>query len=287
MNRLKLFLMNPCPKKKTPNNMSTKMFSKMFFWGLLCLGVCLFSPLAAQEESQAAQAEMYEAKEQFPQAIEIWGRLLLQNPNSSEAYSGLARSHMRLGNYVEALSFVDQALLLANQNPEIGVLKSRILRNLERYTEAQSLLEQLQERHESPAIDLALAQLALVLGDTDKSIAYLDSIREERKFSEEDLAFLLTSLIAYEEMGDLNTAERYLREAFNNYYNEVVLHKVAAAYYLRKRDYGAAQRELGIARESGCRKRRAALAELAGCLSGAELRISRRAWRNAGRAVSK
>ena len=244
MNRLRLLSENRCPQKKIPNNMSTKMFR--LFWGLLW--ICL--PLAAQEvpASQAARAQMYEGQEQFLQAIETWGRLLLQNPNSSAAYWGLARSHMRMGNYSEALNFADQALLLDNQNHEIGVLKSRILRNLGRYTEAQSLLEQLQERHESPAIDLGLAQLALVLGDTALSIRYLDSIRDS--FGG-DLAFLLTSMIVYEEFGDWDSAERYLREAFNTHYNNAVLHKVAAAYYLRRGDYGAVQRELGIAGSLG------------------------------------
>ena len=271
MNRLKLLLVNPCKQKIIQNNLSTKIFC--LFLGFFCSGVWLLSQLKAQE-TQAARAKIYEVKEQFPQAIEAWQRLLLQNSNSIAGYWGLARSYMRLGNYTEALNFVDQAMLLANQNHEIGVLKSRILRNLGRYNEAQSLLEQLQERHESPAIDLALAQLALVLGDTATSIAYLDSIREERKLSKEDLAFLLTSLIVYEEMGDLNAAERYLREAFNNHYNEAVLHKVAATYYLRRRDYGATQRELRIAKSLGVENEKLRLLGLKAAYLGRDFRLA-------------
>ena len=244
MNRLRLLSENRCPQKKIWYSMARNR--SFFLFSLFCFGVLW--PLPSQDSSHLMEAKRYESKEQFLQAAELWGRLLLQNPNSSAAYWGLARSHMRMGNYSEALNFADQALLLDNQNHEIGVLKSRTLRNLGRYTEAQSLLEQLQERHESPAIDLALAQLALVLGDTALSIRYLDSIRES--FGG-DLAFLLTSLIAYEELGDWDSAERYLREAFNTHYNNAVLHKVAAAYYLRRGDYGAVQRELGIAGSLG------------------------------------
>ncbi|WGK69350.1 tetratricopeptide repeat protein [Candidatus Haliotispira prima] len=189
------------------------------------------------------KAEEFETREQFYSAIEAWQRLLQKNPNSSRAYWGIARSYMRLGRYKEALGFVDQAILLANRNHEIGTLKSRILMGLERYDEAKALLLRLKEDHTSHHIDLALAELFVVLGDVASGLQYLDSIKE---FANKDLSFLLTSLMVYEEAGKPDVADRYLRQALDSHYNEAVVHKVAAGYYLRQGSYSKVSEEISI-----------------------------------------
>ena len=216
---------------------------------LILLFSLLSSGVAAQDgQLFSAQARKLEAREQFYNAIELWQRALRENPNSSQAYWSVARNYMRLGRYKEALDFVDQALLLANQNYPISILKSRILMGLKRYDEAKAILFELKESHTSYQIDLALSELSAVLGDVASSVQYLNAIKD---FASDDLGFLLTSLMVYEEAGELAIAGRYLQQALDAHYNEVTVHKVAAAYYLRRGNYGEVLKEIEIIKRLG------------------------------------
>ncbi len=225
------------------------------FIGLLLLAVLPVS-LAWAQNSQISgellvmqrKAEEFEAKDQFYNAIEVWQRILRGNPNSSKAYFRIARSYMHLESYKEALGFVDKAILLANQDFEAVVLKSRILMGLKRYDEAGELLLQLREHYTSHHIDLALAELFAVLGDMASSIEYLNNIKE---FSDNNLNFLLTSLMVYEEAGQREAADRYLRQALDSHYNAASVHKVAARYYLGQGRYSEVMEEIDIIKRLG------------------------------------
>ncbi|MEM9424420.1 MAG: tetratricopeptide repeat protein, partial [Spirochaetota bacterium] len=211
------------------------------------------SGLAAKNneaELYAAQtrAEELESQEQFYNAIEVWQRVLHETPHSSRAYLGIARSYMRLARYNEALGFVEQALLLANQDYPISILKSRILMGLQRYDEAKEILLKLKEIHPSFQVDLALSELFVILGDVAQGVEYLNAIKS---FAGNDLHFLLTSLMVYEEAGKLDHAYRYLRQVLDSYYNEAVVHKVAAGYYLRRGRYGDVLEEIDIIKRLG------------------------------------
>ena len=203
----------------------------------------------AEFQAKRIQAEKLEAKNQFYKAIEIWQRILHENPNNSQAYLGIAHSYMRLGRYREALDFVDQALLLANQNDQVRVLKSRILMGLRQYDEAKNILLELKKENTTGyQVDLALAELFAVLGDLASSVEYLNTMKG---FSSNNLNFLLTSLMIYEEANNLDQADRYLQQALDSYYNEIVVHKVAAGYYLRRGHYGKVLKEIEIIKRLG------------------------------------
>ncbi len=195
-----------------------------------------------------ARAEELEQKTLFYDAIEIWQRVLNKSPNNSRAYFGIARGYMRLGHYKQALDFVEKALLLANQNYQIGILKSRVQMGLEQYEKAKATLLELKEKHSNYQIDLALSELFAVLGDLATSVKYLNAIKE---FASEDLNFQLTSLMIYEEAGKIDTANTYLQKALDAYYNEPVVHKLAAAYYLRRGLYDKIQQEIDILKSLG------------------------------------
>ena len=82
--------------------------------GMLCLAV---------EEWTEAEEHLSDAFRHFPNDIRIG--------------EGLARAHLMLGNQVEALSHVDDAINLS-ETAELWVLKGKIMKDMDRYEEALS-----------------------------------------------------------------------------------------------------------------------------------------------------
>ena len=213
---------------------------------LLSLPLCLCAQnneTRAEISSSHTEAESLEKRNQFYDAIEIWQRVLRENPNSSSAYFGIARNYMHLNRYKEALRFIEKAHLLRNQDYQIGILKSRILMGLKRYGEARELLLKLKEGNTSYQIDMVLAEVFAILGDIESSIHYLDSIKE---FARNDLNFHLISLMVYEEAEKIDIANNYLQQVLESHYNEAVVHKVAAGYYLRHGRYNEVLEQIDI-----------------------------------------
>jgi len=75
--------------------------------------------------------------EEWTEAEEHLSDAFRHFPNDVRIGEGLARAHLMLGNQVEALSRVDEAINLS-ETAELWVLKGKILRDMDRYEEALS-----------------------------------------------------------------------------------------------------------------------------------------------------
>ena len=73
--------------------------------------------------------------EEWTAAEENLASALRHFPNDIKIAEGLARAHLQLGNHMEALSRIDEAISIGDK-PELWVLKGKILMELDRHEEA-------------------------------------------------------------------------------------------------------------------------------------------------------
>ncbi|MCU0851674.1 MAG: tetratricopeptide repeat protein [Thermoplasmata archaeon] len=98
--------------------------------------------------------------EEWTEAEEHLSEALLQFPDDLIIGEGLAKSHLMLGNPMEALSRVDE-VINQGERPELWVLKGRILRDLDRNREALECFSRAIsiDSHYMPAHDIMIMTL--------------------------------------------------------------------------------------------------------------------------------
>src|ERR1700691_1365659 len=103
----------------------TKRLFRIYLLFLLTLVVATSVPSRAQGgvDILLAKARSLEARGRLDLAVENWRKVLLVNPNQTEALAGLARSAKQNGQADEEHSYLDRLRKINHRDPEIAAVE--------------------------------------------------------------------------------------------------------------------------------------------------------------------
>lgn len=137
------------------------------------------------------------AQNKIDRAIEIYSDVIVLNPRNEYAKSQLAKLHLSLGNYDDALYQLDRLLAENFDNPDYLLQKAQILLYLKKYEEVERTLTIVQRFNNLPADSLILmSQLQRELKDFSGAIDSLskaEALEPENSFITLDKVKLLIS----------------------------------------------------------------------------------------------
>jgi tetratricopeptide (TPR) repeat protein len=205
---------------------------------LFSITVLLLASAAFPVWSQTAAVEAYREGETAFQRLEIFEAFqkfetaLDLNPAYPEPMVGLARLLFYLGEYDEALDYVDAARPLLGFHPESMALRGRVLVGLGRMVEAEESYRAVLARRPNNAEALAgLAELSIAQGRIEEG---RQRFEELRKRVPEDRRTLLSLALLSEYRGNVEEAESFVRRALRSHGLDPVVNALAAEFYLRR-----------------------------------------------------
>ena len=126
-------------------------------------------------------ATMYRYSGQVERVIELRKKTLELYPSYVRAISDLARDYLSLSMYAEAVASVERAMSLAGRTPGLVASLARAYALSSRKDEAETLLQELQERATSEYVSpIYFAELYASLGNMDEAFRWLEKAYQER-----------------------------------------------------------------------------------------------------------
>lgn len=185
------------------------------------------SAVEAYRDGEVAfqRLEIFEAFQKFETALDL-------NPAFPEPMVGLARLLFYLGEYDEALEYVDGARPLLGFDPESMALRGRILVGLGRMVEAEESYRAVLARRPNNAEALAgLAELSIAQGRIEEGRQRFEELRRRVP---EDRRTLLSLAFLSEYLGNIDEAETFILRALRSRGLDPVVNALAAEFYLRR-----------------------------------------------------
>lgn len=181
----------------------------------------------AYREGEVAfgRLEIFDAFQKFETALDL-------NPSYPEPMVGLARLLFYLGEYDEALDYVNAARPLLGFDPESMTLRGRILVGLGRMVEAEEAYRAvLARRPNNPEALAGLAELSIARGRIEEGRQRFEELR--RRVPEDRRTLLSLALLA-EFRGNVDEAEGFFLRALRSHGLHPVVNSLAAEFYLRR-----------------------------------------------------
>jgi len=136
-------------------------------------------PLSLEYNNSVAWMYLYSG--QVERAIEQRKKTLELDPGYVDAISNLATDYLYMSMYPEAIASVEKAMTLVGRAPGLVALLGRAYALSGRKDEAETLVQELQERAASEyVLPRSFAEVCASLGNTDEAFRWLEKAYQER-----------------------------------------------------------------------------------------------------------
>ncbi|NCN04607.1 MAG: tetratricopeptide repeat protein [Spirochaetales bacterium] len=219
----------------------------------LQLLIWLFVFVPSSVSSQTSALQLHEQGVQaierglFFEAIQYNQQAIGLNRNYAQAYGGLAEAYFYLNEYDEALTHVDQALVLDPRNQEFQNFRGRIFLALGNTTQAREIFSTILTRN--PFNQSALLGQAELLLSTGNLTEAQQSLLNSLSIDPRDRRALLSLALLYQNQGNPQEAQRYIQRALDYYSDNKIVQYTAAKLFFDALDFTSAEYHLGIALE--------------------------------------
>jgi tetratricopeptide (TPR) repeat protein len=194
----------------------------------------LGGPLEFYEKGAEAlgRGHLYEAIDGFKESI-------AGNPDYVLPLAGLAEAYFKLGQYEQALVYVERARLLARNDYRIAVLEGRIHTGLGNYDTAERLFQELLKKQPyNQEVSFGLAELNVAMGNIENALASYRRALESDPYNRRGL---LSAALLYSEKNKVNDAAELIRTALDSYPEDPEVHAFAARFYLENGERNKAE----------------------------------------------
>ena len=187
-------------------------------------------------------ALVYEEKENYNEAIELYNKILDINPFSTEDWFSLAKVHALCKDYDKAIEACDFALAINENDENVVAFKGYCLYDSERFSEAIEQFETFLQMTSDKAVAYELkAEVYARLEQHENAIEYLLKAIEIDS-SNHNLYYQLA--VNYYNMGELDNAVKYLREAISYNVTDREARIFLGEILLQKDEYEEAYKQL-------------------------------------------
>ena len=222
---------------------------RLKYTGIVLIFVCLGSPLSGQAEVQDLYRRGASAQERgdFYTALELYRTALDANPSYLEPLQGTASCYFALGEYDEALNYIESARRYASENLELINLEGRILLGLGRFDEAQDRFAYVLQREPNNVhAQFGMAEREIADGKIQNAAS---RFREALRISPENRRALLSLVLLYDEIGNAAAAENYITQALYFYSNVAQVRWIASRHYRSQGEFPIAWEHARAAHE--------------------------------------
>ncbi|MEL3906819.1 MAG: tetratricopeptide repeat protein [Treponema sp.] len=197
------------------------MRKKIFFLLMLCIAV----PLAASPIKLFEAGKELQYRENWYGAVELYQQALKENPAYNAVYRGLAECFYALGEYDQAIVYVEKARRYAPQDVDIENLYAFILIGIGKVEEAQKIFSAVLNRYPNNLdARFGMAEIEVSGGRlTNASELYTAALRRQ---SENRKALLSLALLSYE-TGNTAAAHSYTARALQYHGDNAQVHYFA------------------------------------------------------------
>lgn len=177
-------------------------------------------------------------KQDYYRAIEYFKEALKQNPKDSAANMGLSDSFFMIGEYEEALLYIDVCLKLSRNDLELLNRKARIYTALQKYEEAEEIYKNvLKKEMYNIGAQSGLAELRIVNGDIEGSLYDFEKIL---KFSPESRRLLLSLVVLYDRQKKYTKGDSLIQSAIRYYPQDPIVLESAVRHYMSSGKFSGA-----------------------------------------------
>lgn len=174
-------------------------------------------------------------KQDYYSAIDLYKEALKLNPRDLKANKGLSDAFFMIGEYDEALIYINNCMELSGGSIEILNSKGRVLTALERYDEAKELYERvLSMEMYNIGAKSGIAELRVVSGDIKGSLYDFEKVL---KFSPKSRRLLLSVAVLYNKEMEFEKAEALIQKALRNYPGDPIVLEAAVIHYMSSKNY--------------------------------------------------
>ncbi|MEW5816303.1 MAG: tetratricopeptide repeat protein [Spirochaetota bacterium] len=195
---------------------------------------------ALYEKGKTAQDD-----DDFFTAIELYKTALKKNPVYIDPIFGLAESYFMLGEYEEALKWIQLAQKLNKTRFDFINLEGRIYIGLGDFQKSKEIFQKvLTQQPNSLEANFGLAELDVALGKPKVAAnRYLEALR----FSPDNRRALLSLVVLYDSFGDTQKAGELIRQALRYYADNPQVHYIAAKHFFAAKDLSQAELQVKTA----------------------------------------
>jgi tetratricopeptide (TPR) repeat protein len=179
---------------------------------------------------QLLYIECLHNKRQFPQAAEIYARLIKNYPSRPDFYEGLAAEYMYGGNYEKSYKTYDELEKKFGQNEAFSLNKIKLLKQLKKTNEAEEELKKLiRSKPDEARYYTYLAEFYQENNQNDKA---MDTYQEILKVDPKNPMVHLALADYYKSINDKAAFFKEIKIAFENPELEIETKtKILASYY--------------------------------------------------------
>lgn len=184
-------------------------------------------------------ASLYEEKEQFDLALDIYDQLLDKDPYSNSDWLNLAKIYAIKKDYEKSIEACDFALAIDETDINALSFKGYCLYDSKRYKEAIEIFKEyaVSEGNKSVAYEL-IAECYSVLKKPEEAIIYLLKALETNP---EDVEICYQLATNYYEAGDINMAIEFLKKAIAIDDKDSTLFSFLGEIYLKQKNFKPAE----------------------------------------------
>ncbi len=198
---------------------------------ILLLFLVILFPLTGNPTIQEVyiQGEDYRQTGDYYRAIESYKTALQMNSSFLGPLKGLAGCYFALGEYQEALHWIEEALHYDMKDVDLMNLEGRILLGLGRFREAEGFFSRVLD-NEPNNIDaqFGMAELEIAFGKIQNAAG---RYRNALRISPENRRALLSLVLLYDKSGDPEVAEEYIEQALYYYSDNPQVRYIAGYHY--------------------------------------------------------
>lgn len=185
----------------------------------------------AKGDESFLRQDFYSAIEHYKQALKINSRDIKSN-------MGLSDSFFMIGEYEEALYYIEVCLKLSVQDLELHNRKARIFTALQRYNEAEEIYKKVIDREMyNVGAQSGLAELRIVNGDIEGSLYDFEKIL---RFSPESRRLLLSLVVLNDRQKEFSKADSLIQSALRYYPQDPIVLESAVKHYMASGNFNGA-----------------------------------------------
>ncbi len=216
------------------------------FYSAILLFLFLF-PLGAEAPQVEAyrRARNLQENRKYYQAVEAYTELVRRYPVYADPVIGLAESFFFLGEYQDALHYIQDAIRLRRGSTSLHVLHGRILVGLGRFDEARKIFSQVieAEPNNMEAL-LGLAELDVAQGEVGNALqTYEDALARVPG----DKRIILGLLLLSDELERQEASQTYVSAAVRYHGDSPEVQVAVARHYIRRERFDDALHHARIA----------------------------------------
>lgn len=221
------------------------MAAKRFFWMMICL---LWSEVAFAQSEPGSEAWRFDVSKAIALELADTSSWSLASPYLRELSPKtqdwsllllLAKVELQQGNMDEAAEVIGRALKFHSRNPRILVMAGNIASDMGRHAEAEQYYRQtLELQPGNTAVMLSLARLRYAAQQWQEVIDLYHHLLERTEATSEVLVRLAT---AHENLGQLDVAEKYLKQNLSVHPSKVLALLPLERFYRRHQQVSRAE----------------------------------------------